>query len=132
MVAFPYSRTPLSSCLSRPILVSVSMARAWIYWVWSWGGGVKLFAYMLTVRLPMFDRSGNCSARALRSTGVKVGTTGGISCPSAIVMSSLASISAPHCISSCCYVVSSNLLLIRIGIVLQVNQKRKTHHGFFF
>jgi hypothetical protein len=84
---------------------------------------VKLLACMLTVRLPICDRSGNYSARALRSTGVKVGTTGGMSCPSAMVISSFASISAPHCISSCCYVVSSSLLLIRIGMVLQVNQK---------
>jgi hypothetical protein len=132
MVAFTYSKTPFSSFLSWPICVSVSMARAWIYWVLSCGGGVKLFACILTVMLPMFNRAGSCSARALRSTGAKVGSAGGISCPSAIVISSLQSISAPHCISSCCYVVSSNLLLIRIGIMLQVDQKNSPPTFFFY
>jgi hypothetical protein len=75
---------------------------------------------MLTVKCCIVDRSGSCAAKALRSTGAMAGIVGGAICTFAMVNSSLHSSSSPHCISSYCYVSSSSLLLILMGIMLQV------------
>jgi hypothetical protein len=84
---------------------------------------VYWLACMLMVKLLIVDKSGNYAARALRSTGAMVGMVGGAISTLAIATSSLQSISSSHCRSSCCYVFSSNLLLILMGIMLQVRQK---------
>jgi hypothetical protein len=123
MVAFPYSSVVLISYLSCPIYASVFIARARICLV-SVAGGVKLLACKFIVTVPIFDRSGSCSARALRSTGAKVGIVGGAIWTFAKVISSLQSISLSHCISSYCYSVISSLLLILIIVMVQLYQKR--------
>ena len=119
MVAFPFSNVSFISFLRCPSCASVFTARAWICVV-SFDGSIKLFAYMFTVILRMVDKSGSCAAKALRSTGARAGIVGGTSCTFALVISSLQSISLSHCISSYCYVVSSSLLLILMGVILQV------------
>jgi hypothetical protein len=108
-----------SPCQGLPSCASVITARAWICVV-SFDGSVKLFAYMFTVMLPMVDKSGSCAAKALRCTGARAGIVVGISCTFALVISSLQSTSLSHCISSYCYVVSSSLLLILMGVIVQV------------
>ena len=81
MVAVPYSKACLISLRRCPSLASVSWARAVIYWELA-GGGTKVFAWMFTVRLSRFDRSGSWSASALKSTGVRAGAVGGSNSPS--------------------------------------------------
>ena len=122
MVALPFSSVSLISIRRCPSYVSVLIARAWIYEL-SVGGGVYWLACMFMVRLFIEDRSGSWAARALKSTGAKVGMVGGAMSTLAMSILSEQSSSAPHCIASYCYVSSSSLLLTLVGIMLQVRQK---------
>ncbi len=72
---------------------------------------------MFIVKLFIEDRSGSWAARALKSTGAKVGMVGGAMSTLAMSILSEQSSSAPHCIASYCYVSNSNLLLILDGIM---------------
>jgi hypothetical protein len=99
MVLFPFSSVSFISIRRYPSYASVFIARACI-WELSFAGGVYWFAWILTVMLLIVDKSGSCAAKALRSTGVIVGMVGGASYTFALTISSLKSISSPHCISS--------------------------------
>mgnify|MGYP007046705795 CR=1 FL=1 len=131
MVALPLANVSWISFLRCPSYASVFTARAWI-WELSIIWGVKLFAWMFTVRFPIDAISGSCVARALRSTGMRGGMTGGASYTFAIAMSSLQSISSQCYWSAYCYGSSNSLLLILIGIVLQVYQKSAYTKNLFF
>jgi hypothetical protein len=122
MVALPFSNVSFISIRRCPSYASVLIARAYNCEL-SLGGGVYWLACILMVRLFIEERSGNCAARARRSTGAMFGMVGGAMSALAIAISSVQSISGPHCIASYCYVSSISLLLILVGIMLQVRQK---------
>ena len=126
MVAFPYSRVCCSADLRCPSWVCVSWASAWI-WFWFSGGVRNVFAWMLTVRLSRFERSGSWAAKALRSICGMAGIAGGTSY-TCYILGSFASISTPQSIPYLYWEPTSNLL--RILIVTRI-QKNCKHQNLF-
>ena len=81
-------------------------------------GAKNVLAWMLTVKLSRFDRSGNWAASAPKSTCGRAGMAGGMSFPSTRAVSS-ASISVSHPPSYCYWEDITNLLLILIFTLIQ-------------
>jgi hypothetical protein len=109
---------------------SVSWARAWTWWSLFGGGRYVLeTAWIFTVRLSIFVRSGSYAASALRSVSGRAGTAGGSNSTSGVIRATwLSLISLSKSISSRCCELAISLLLIYI--VLQVI--KKVQHTKFF
>jgi hypothetical protein len=108
MVTWPCSKACFTSERRCPIRASVSIATACRTCEVS-GCDRNVFAWILTVRLSKFDKFGSWAAKALKSTGGRIGTMGGRSYPSATAGSST-SISFPQPTASCYWEVSRRLL----------------------
>ncbi len=117
MVAFPFSSACCTSVLRCPIRASVFYAIACMTWELSYGAK-NVLAWMFTVKLSKFDRSGNWAASAPKSTCGRAGRAGGMRDPSTRATSE-GSISASHPPSCCYWDDITNLLLILMFTLIQ-------------
>jgi hypothetical protein len=119
IVAFPFSSACCTSFLRCPSRASVSWAIVCRAWELSYCAK-NVLAWICTVKLSKFDRSGSWAASAPKSTWGRTGTVGGMSCPSTMAISS-ASTSGPHPCSSYYWEDITSLLLILIFTLIQNN-----------